>query len=68
MFYFGLDLGQSQDPSASIILEAHGEGDTGVRCAPYRAAPPRDQLPCPCAGRVRHARPETAVRPVHARH
>jgi hypothetical protein len=28
MFYFGLDLGQSQDPSASIILEAHGEGDT----------------------------------------
>jgi hypothetical protein len=28
MFYFGLDLGQISDPSASIILEAHGEGDT----------------------------------------
>src|SRR5215471_9240356 len=28
MFYCGLDLGQSQDPTASIILEAHGEGDT----------------------------------------
>jgi hypothetical protein len=28
MFYFGLDLGQTADPSASIILEAHGEGDT----------------------------------------
>ena len=26
-FYFGLDLGQTTDPSASIILEAHGEGD-----------------------------------------
>ena len=28
MFYFGLDLGQTADPSASIILEANGEGDT----------------------------------------
>lgn len=28
MFYFGLDLGQTQDPTASIILDAHGEGDT----------------------------------------
>src|SRR5215510_12341338 len=28
MFAFGLDLGQTNDPSASIILEAHGEGDT----------------------------------------
>jgi hypothetical protein len=28
MFSFGLDLGQSQDPTASIILEAHGDGDT----------------------------------------
>jgi hypothetical protein len=28
MFAFGLDLGQTSDPSASIILEAHGEGDT----------------------------------------
>ena len=27
MFYFGLDLGQTSDPSAGIILEAHGEGD-----------------------------------------
>ena len=27
MFYFGLDLGQTSDPSACIILEAHGEGD-----------------------------------------
>jgi hypothetical protein len=27
MFAFGLDLGQTNDPSASIILEAHGEGD-----------------------------------------
>jgi hypothetical protein len=26
-FYFGLDLGQISDPSAAIILEAHGEGD-----------------------------------------
>jgi hypothetical protein len=26
-FYFGLDLGQIADPSAAIILEAHGEGD-----------------------------------------
>ena|SRR5215510_5816678 len=26
MFAFGLDLGQTNDPSASIILEAHGEG------------------------------------------
>jgi hypothetical protein len=28
MFSFGLDLGQTHDPTASIILEAHGEGDT----------------------------------------
>lgn len=27
MFYYGLDLGQSADPSASIILEAHGMGE-----------------------------------------
>jgi hypothetical protein len=27
MFYFGLDLGQTSDPSAGIILEAHGEAD-----------------------------------------
>jgi hypothetical protein len=27
-FYFGLDLGQTQDYTASIVLEAHGEGDT----------------------------------------
>jgi hypothetical protein len=27
MFYFGLDLGQTQDPSAAIILEAYGEGE-----------------------------------------
>lgn len=27
MFTFGLDLGQTNDPSTSIILEAHGEGD-----------------------------------------
>jgi hypothetical protein len=27
MFFFGLDLGQTNDPSASIVLEAHGEGD-----------------------------------------
>jgi hypothetical protein len=27
-FYFGLDLGQTSDPTASIILDAHGEGDT----------------------------------------
>src|SRR5262249_7080714 len=26
-FYFGLDLGQLADPSAAIILEAHGQGD-----------------------------------------
>jgi hypothetical protein len=26
-FYCGLDLGQISDPSAAIILEAHGEGD-----------------------------------------
>lgn len=26
-FYYGLDLGQSQDHSASIVLQAHGEGD-----------------------------------------
>src|SRR5262245_966735 len=26
-FYLGLDLGQISDPSASIILEAHGDGD-----------------------------------------
>jgi hypothetical protein len=26
-FVFGLDLGQVSDPSASIILEAHGDGD-----------------------------------------
>jgi hypothetical protein len=29
-FYCGLDLGQSQDPSASIILEAHGEKATRI--------------------------------------
>ena len=28
MFAFGLDLGQTNDPSASIILESHGEGGT----------------------------------------
>src|SRR5687767_8290767 len=28
MFYFGLDLGQTQDYTAAIILEAHGEGTT----------------------------------------
>jgi hypothetical protein len=27
MFYLGLDLGQTQDPSACIILDAQGEGD-----------------------------------------
>jgi hypothetical protein len=27
MFIFGLDLGQTSDPSASIILEAHGADD-----------------------------------------
>src|SRR5262245_54996782 len=27
MFYFGLDLGQISDPTAAIILEAHGDGD-----------------------------------------
>jgi hypothetical protein len=27
MFTFGLDLGQTSDPSASVILEAHGDGD-----------------------------------------
>jgi hypothetical protein len=27
-YYYGLDLGQAQDHSASVILEAHGEGDT----------------------------------------
>jgi hypothetical protein len=27
MFYFGLDLGQTTDPSASVILDAQGEGD-----------------------------------------
>ena len=26
-FYYGLDLGQISDPSAAIILEAHGQGD-----------------------------------------
>jgi hypothetical protein len=26
-FYFGLDLGQTSDPSASTILEAYGEGN-----------------------------------------
>jgi hypothetical protein len=26
-FYFGLDLGQISDPSASVILEARGDGD-----------------------------------------
>ena len=29
-FYFGLDLGQISDPSASIILEAHGDGDERI--------------------------------------
>jgi hypothetical protein len=29
-FYFGLDLGQISDPSAAIILEAHGEGDARI--------------------------------------
>jgi hypothetical protein len=28
MFYCGLDLGQMSDPSASIILEAHGESES----------------------------------------
>jgi hypothetical protein len=27
MFYCGVDLGQTSDPSAAIVLEAHGEGD-----------------------------------------
>jgi hypothetical protein len=27
MFSFGLDLGQAHDPTAAIILDAHGEGD-----------------------------------------
>jgi hypothetical protein len=28
MFFFGLDLGQAQDPTAGVVLEALGEGDT----------------------------------------
>jgi hypothetical protein len=35
MFYFGLDLGQISDPSAAIILEAHGTGDARSYDARY---------------------------------
>jgi hypothetical protein len=30
MFFFGLDLGQTQDYTAGLVLEAHGEGDQRI--------------------------------------
>ena len=48
MFYFGLDLGQTTDPSAGIILEAHGEWDTRAydvrHIEPYRLGTPYPRL------------------------
>jgi hypothetical protein len=35
MFYFGLDLGQTTDPTAGIILEAHGAWDDRAYDARY---------------------------------
>jgi hypothetical protein len=41
MFYFGLDLGQMQDPSACVVLDAQGTGEQRTYAARYLSQYPR---------------------------